>query len=105
MGLDAPENTDYTVKEVIQDLKGDLVHRFDKMDTRLESIDNRLDNTATKEDVAVVHKRIDDLSGDLNPRVSALETSQSHRRINWKVASAIGGILAVLATAIIPHFL
>lgn len=75
--MSEPEET-YTVKEVIADLKGDLVGRFDKVDTRLESIDRRVDTTATKEDVREVSQRVDGLERAHDLRISSLE--------DWRVA-------------------
>jgi len=97
-------DTTYTVKEVIQDLKGDLVHRFDKIDDRLVAQDDVMSdikrdiaNTATKADVAAVHKRIDALDGDLSPRVQRLEDHQVHRGRVWAVVGSVALIIATVA--------
>lgn len=104
---DATEET-YTVKEVISDLKTDLVGRFDKVDHRLESIDRRVDTTATKEDIREVHQRIDGLETDHGHRIQKLEDHHSeveavngHKRRLWAVAGAAALIVATVGAALI----
>lgn len=93
----------WTAKEVFADLKGDIMGRFDKQDKTLVALGNRLDNTATKDDIAHLTLRVDGHEG----RITTLETDTMtvgavsvHKRETWKVAGYVAALIAAVGTCI-----
>ena len=95
----------WSVKEVFGDLKADIVHRFDNVDSVLNALDKRLDSTATKADIGEVHKRIDGVVARIVPLEVALtaaqtrqEAVQEHRGRVWTRREKAWGLVVGVGT-------
>ena len=100
--VDSSSTVSYTVKELFEG----MTSRFDKQDGVLEELRTRLDTMPTTEDVSDIHRRLD--GHDTRIRVMEEkelvdEESRASRRKLWSVAGTAGGIIAVLASAVISR--
>lgn len=105
-------DTTWSVKEVFDGLKSDILHRLDKQDAVLETIDRRLGSMATKEDVHQIHERIDGVEARLDARLGPLEQAaaneqavaqnRSRFRSNLAWAAGIAGTAAIVASVVVP---
>lgn len=103
-----PDDDTWTTKEVFTDLKSDIMGRFDKQDVALVDIRHELSNTATKDDLRQVHRRIDGIERDHGGRITALEVHhgdetavRSHKRRVWAVAGTVAGIAAIIGGSLL----
>lgn len=106
-----PDADTWSAKEVFADLKKDIIHRFDRTDQTLESIDRRLDNAATKDDVSQIHRRIDGLETAVNDRLvpleqqadaeKAVEQNRGRFRANLAWVAGLAGAAAMVASVLI----
>lgn len=103
-----PAEATWSVKEVFADLKGDLIQRFNNVDGRLESIDRRIDSTATKEDISEIHHRIDGVEARIVPLEKAAESEQAieQNRARFRTglawAAGVASACAICASVVIP---
>jgi hypothetical protein len=101
------EDTTWSVKEVFDDLKKDILQRFDRQDDALRSLDRRLDATATKVDLRDIHQRIDGVEARLTPleqqvadeRAIATNRERLRGRLAW-LATLVGSA-AVVASVVV----
>lgn len=97
----------FTAKELFDRLEGRLDKRLDKQDDVLLSIDRRLDNTATKDDVRELHQRIDGVVERVKPLEDqaaserAIEANRSRVKGNWTWVFGIAGTLAIVASVLV----
>ena len=106
MADEMPSET-WTVKEVVSDMKTDLVSHLDKQDLKLDDISLKIDNKADKADVAALAAKID----GHGERITTLEqhrlddlASKRFRNRVWTVIGSVSGILAILAGSLIAAF-
>jgi len=98
----------WTAKEVFQDLKQDILHRFDKTDAVLAGLGRRLGTMATKEDLRQIHSRVDEVEARIVPlehdAANERALAESHRRFRGHVAWAAGVVAAaaMIAAVILP---
>lgn len=97
----------WTVKEVVADLKSDLVGHLTVQDGMLREIDRKVDSKADKADLLALGIKIDGHGS----RITALEehrldtvASKRFRNRAWTVAGSIAGVLAILGGALIGAF-
>lgn len=119
--VQTPEPT-WNAKEVFADLKGDLVHRFDRQDDTLREIHNELKTMATKDDIREVreelatglreaHQRIDGVVERLSPLEAddaaekAVDASRGRKRAFLAWAAAIVATVAIVASVFITAFI
>jgi hypothetical protein len=98
----------WTVKEVIADLKSDLVSHLDKQDVSLVEIVSRLDGKADKADVVNLGAELHAHVQTDERRLSILEdhkinveASARFRKHTWTIVGSIITILAILGGSLI----
>jgi len=98
----------WSVKEVVADLKKDLIDHLDKQDTTLGEISSKVDTKADKSDLVVLGTKIESHGTRITTleqhRLDQIVTKQFHNKM-WAVMGSIGGILAVLAGSLIAAFI
>ncbi len=97
----------WTVKEVVADLKADLVDHLDRQDDTLAEISTKVDSKADKADLVVLGVKID----GHGQRITVLEghkldldASARFRKRVWYVVGTVAGILAIVAGSLIAAF-
>lgn len=94
----------WSVKEVVADLKKDLVDHLDKQDTTLGEISRKVDSKADKADLVVLGIKIEGHGERISQleqhRTEQLAASQLHRRL-WAAVGTVGGIVAILIAGLI----
>lgn len=97
----------WSVKEVVADLKQDLVGHLDKQDAVLHEISAKVDSKADKTDVVLLGAKIDGHAERITTleqhRAETLAATQFRHRV-WAVIGTVGGILAILAGSLIAAF-
>jgi hypothetical protein len=103
----APESLipeSWTAKEVIADLKRDIVHRFDQQDDVLDDISKKVDGKADKADVVSLGlemKSLGDRVGKLEEHhVEETAAAQFRHRV-WAAIGSVAGIIAIIVGSII----
>ena len=98
----------WTVKEVVADLKSDLVDHLNKQDAVLIDIRTAVDSKADKSDLVELAAEVRlhavaDAKGfdDHGRRIQTLEESRKFRNRSWAVAGSVAGIIAVIVAAFI----
>ena len=101
----------WTVKEVVADLKQDLVTHLDKQDLALAEISVKVDNKADKADVQALSAKFDTKFDSHERRLVTLEdhkidneASSRFRRRAWAVVGTVAGVLAILGGSLIAVF-
>lgn len=100
--VDSSSTVSYTVKELFEGMNG----RFDRQDEVLEDLRTRLNSVPTTEDMAEVHRHLTDHDTrirNLEEKGAVDDESKAARRKAWSVAGTVGGITAVLLSAIISR--
>ena len=97
----------WSVKEVVADLKQDLVNHLDKQDVTLLAIQSAVDTKADKADVILLGSKIE-VHGERitaleNHRVEQLASTQFRHRV-WAVIGSVAGVLAILGGSLIAAF-
>ena len=97
----------WSVKEVVADLKSDIVTHLNKQDDMLTDISLKVDSKADKADLIPIVTKLD----THGHRITALEEHrqdiEANRRFHnraWAVAGSVGGLLAIIAAALITAF-
>lgn len=97
----------WSVKEVVADLKADLIGHLDKQDVTLSDISHKVDGKADKADVATLGAKIDGHAARIGSledhRKEQIAATQFRHRV-WAVIGTVGGILAILAGSLIAAF-
>ena len=97
----------WSVKEVVADLKSDLISHLDKQDSILTEISAKVDSKADRADVVLLGTKIDGHAERItsleNHRTEQLASTQFRHRV-WAVIGTVGGILAILAGSLIAAF-
>ena len=101
----------WTVKEVVADLKTDIVGHLNKQDGMLVEIDRKVDGKADKADLVNLATEVRVGFDDHGKRITKLEehrldteASKRFRTRAWAVAGTIGGILAIIAGSLIAAY-
>ena len=101
----------WTVKEVVADLKQDILQHLNKQDDMLAEIDRKVDSKADKSDLQA-------LSGELKSHIAsddrrltileehkvANESSARFRKRAWYVVASVASILAIIGGSLIAAF-
>ena len=98
----------WTVKEVVADLKSDLVSHLNQQDGKLDDIDLKLDGKADKTDVVSLATEFRTGHEDHSKRLTVLEqhrlddlSSRRTRNRVWAVCGSIAGVAAIIIGALI----
>ena len=98
----------WTVKEVVADLKSDLIDHLDKQDNVLREIDRKVDSKADKADLVALGVKIDGHGSriaSLEEHRTEQESSKKFRNRAWAVAGTITSISAIIIGSLIgAHF-
>ena len=102
----------WTVKEVVADLKADLVGHLNKQDIILTGIDRKVDSKADKADLASLASEVRAGFDDHGHRITTLEDHKlemeaqrkTHSRI-WAAIGTVAGIAAILGATLLSHIL
>lgn len=101
---DDPTPDTWTTKEVIADLKSDLVDHLNKQDGALADISKKVDTKADKADLFVLSQKIDGQGARITKledyRTEETAIRKSRLRL-WATAGAAAGIAATLAGSLI----
>ncbi len=94
----------WTVKEVVADLKADLIEHLNKQDGVLTEIDRKVDSKADKADLTALGAKFDNHGN----RITSLEehrandlASKRFRTRVWAVVGSVAGTSAVIVAALI----
>ena len=97
----------WTTKEVIADLKQDLVGHLNKQDVTLGEISSKVDSKADKADLVAIALKIDGhgerITSLENHRLESIASRQFRNKV-WAVVGTVCGILAILAGSLIAAF-
>ena len=97
----------WSVKEVVADLKKDIITHLDKQDTTLGEISTKVDGKADKADVLLLGTKMDSHGQRITVleqhRLDQLAAKQFRNRL-WAVVGTVGGILAVIAGSLIAAY-
>jgi len=97
----------WSVKEVVADLKADIVGHLDKQDLTLSEISTKVDSKADKADLIAIGFKIDGHGERITTleqhRLEQVASTQFRHRV-WAVIGTVGGILAILAGSLIATF-
>lgn len=94
----------WSVKEVVADLKKDLLAHLDRQDVALSEISLKVDSKADKADLVLLGVKIDGHS----QRISSLEDARGEETANrqfrrrvWAAVATVSGIVAILVSSLI----
>lgn len=94
----------WTTKEVVADLKKDLIDHLDKQDTTLADISHKVDGKADKADLVELGNKLDRQGDRLSTleqhRVDDLAGRRFRNRV-WSVVGSVAGIAAIIVGAFI----
>lgn len=98
----------WTVKEVVADLKSDLVGHLNRQDDALVKIASSIDNKADKSDVVALGVKIDGHGSriaSLEEHRTEVESSKRFRNRAWAAVGTVAGIAAIIIGSLIgAHF-
>lgn len=94
----------WTTKEVIADLKADLVGHLNKQDSTLAEISTKVDSKADKSDLMLLSQKIDTHGvriTTLEEHRLEVESSKRFRNRVWAVVGSAAGVAAIIIGALI----
>ena len=98
----------WTVKEVVADLKSDIITHLNKQDSVLTEIDRKVDGKADKADLIALGVKIDghgNRISSLEEHRTEVESSKKFRNRVWAVVGSVAGIAAIIIGSLIgAHF-
>ena len=101
----------WTVKEVVADLKADLVSHLDRQDSTLAEISTKVDSKADRADVQALSIKFENKFDGHERRLITLEdhkidneASSKFRRRAWTVVGTVVGVFAILGGSLIAAF-